>query len=55
MTPYDTCLVVEWLRLHALNAGGPGWIPGLGNKICRITTKILHAATKTQYSQINTY
>ena len=24
-----------------------------GNKIPHITTKILHAATKTQYSQVN--
>ncbi|TEA28982.1 hypothetical protein DBR06_SOUSAS11410021, partial [Sousa chinensis] len=23
-------LVVEWLRLHATNAGGPGLIPGHG-------------------------
>nr|XP_030738221.1 E3 ubiquitin-protein ligase TRIM13 isoform X3 [Globicephala melas] len=25
-----TCLVVQWLRLHAPNAGGPGSIPGSG-------------------------
>ena len=37
---------VQWLRLQAPNAGGLGSIPGWG-------TKILHAATKTQLSQIN--
>ena len=26
-------LVVQWLRLHAPNAGGPGSIPGQGTKI----------------------
>ena len=55
MTPCDTCLVVEWLRHYALNAGGPGWTPGQGNKIPHITTKILHTATKTQHSQTNKY
>ena len=27
-----TSLVVQWLTLHALNAGGPGSIPGQGTK-----------------------
>ena len=27
-----TSLVVQWLRLHALSAGGPGSIPGQGTK-----------------------
>ena len=31
--------MVQWLRLHAPNAGGPGLISGQG-------TKIPHAATK---------
>ena len=26
----ETFLVVQWLRLHAPNAGGTGLIPGLG-------------------------
>ena len=26
-------LVVEWLRLHASNAGGAGSVPGLGTRI----------------------
>ena len=34
-----TSLVVQWLRLHAPNAGGLGLIPGRG-------TKIPHTATK---------
>ena len=25
--------MVQWLRLHAFNAGGMGLIPGLGTKI----------------------
>ena len=27
-----TSLVVQWLRLHAPNAGGPGSIPGQGTR-----------------------
>ena len=27
---YRTCLVVQWVRLHAPNAGGPGSIPHWG-------------------------
>ena len=27
-----TSLVAQWLRLHSLNAGGPGWIPGQGTR-----------------------
>ncbi|TEA39747.1 hypothetical protein DBR06_SOUSAS31510017, partial [Sousa chinensis] len=26
------CLVAQWLRLHAPNAGGPGSIPGQGTR-----------------------
>ena len=33
---WGTSLVVQWLRLHAPNAGSPGSIPG----------QIPHAATK---------
>ena len=35
-----TSLVVQWVRLHAPNAGGPGSIPGQG------TRSHMHAATK---------
>ena len=55
-----TSLVVQWLRLHAPNAGGPGSIPGQETrswmqqlKIPHAATKILHAETKTRCSQIN--
>ena len=49
-----TSLVVQWLRLHAPNAGGPGSIPGQGTRShMHATTKSLHAATKTWRSQIN--
>ena len=43
MKPQGISLVVQWLRLHALNAGGLGLIPSQG-------IKIPHAATKTQSS-----
>ncbi|TEA37944.1 hypothetical protein DBR06_SOUSAS37410008, partial [Sousa chinensis] len=40
-------LVVQWLRLCAPNAGGPGSIPGWGTRShMDTTTKSLHAATK---------
>ena len=35
MERFGTSLVVQWLRLHAPNAGGMGSIPGLGTKILR--------------------
>ena len=42
-----TSLVVQWLRLHAPNAGGPGSIPGQGTRShIHATTKSLHATTK---------
>ena len=43
-----TSLAVQWLRLRAPNAGGPGSIPGQG------TRSPMHAATKTQSSQNKT-
>ena len=53
-----TSLVVQWSRLHAPNAGGPGLMPGQGTrarvqqlKILQVATKILSAATKTQRNQ----
>ena len=39
-------LMVQWLRLHAPNAGGPGSIPGQ-------ETRFPDAKTKTWCSQIN--
>ena len=39
-----TSLVVQWVRLHSPNAGGPGSIPGQG------TRSHMHAATKSLYA-----
>ena len=48
-----TSLVVQWLRLHAPNAGGLGSIPGGGTRshmpqlrVCMLQLKIPHAATE---------
>ena len=53
-------MVVQWLRLHASNAGGPGSIPGWGTgshmpqlKVCMPQLKVSCASIKTQLSQIN--
>ena len=53
-------LVVQWLRLPAPNAGGPGSIPGQGTRSHMLQLKTPHTAakipcatTKTQHSQIN--
>ena len=48
-----TSLVVQWLRLHAPNAGSLGSIPGWGTRSHMPQLKILHEATNTQHSQIN--
>ena len=52
--------MVQGLRLHAPNAGGPGSIPGQGTrahmpatrKIQHAAAKGLHAASKTEYPLI---
>ena len=46
-------LVVQWLRLHAPNAGDLGYIPGQGTRSHVLQLKILHAKTETQHSQTN--
>ena len=46
-----TSLVVQWLRLHAPNAGGPVSIPGPGTKIPHAATKSLCPTTKTQINK----
>ena len=46
-------LVVQWLRLHAPNAGGLGSVPGQGAKSYMLRLTIPHAETKTWWSQIN--
>ena len=45
--------MVQWLRFQAPHAGGLGSIPGKGTRSHNPQLKILHAATKTQNSQIN--
>ena len=42
----ETSPVVQWLKLHASNARGPGSIPVQGNRSHMLQLKILHAATK---------
>ena len=53
--PAGTSLVVQWLRLLTLSAGGPGSIPAQGTRSHVPPLKILHAATRAQCSQINKY
>ncbi|TEA28979.1 hypothetical protein DBR06_SOUSAS11410018, partial [Sousa chinensis] len=44
-------LVVQWIRLCAPNAGGPGSIPGQGTRShMRVATKSSHATTKEPVS-----
>ena len=47
--------MAQWLRLHTLNAGGPGLIPGHGTRSHMLQLNVLHASTKTWCSQINKY
>ena len=57
---WGTFLVVQWVRLRAPSAGGPGLIADWGTRSRilqpspRVTTKIPRAATKTQHS-LNKY
>ena len=57
-----TSLMVQWLRLCALNVGGLGSIPGQATRshMLQLTVrmpkqKILDTATKTWHNQINKY
>ena len=43
---HETSLVVQWLRLHAPNAGGPGSTPGQETRSYMLQQKSLHATTK---------
>ena len=47
-----TSLVVQWLRLRAPNAGGPGSIPGQGTRSHMPQLKIPHAATKKRFCML---
>ena len=48
-----TSLVVQWLRLHTLNAGDLDSKPGQGTGSHTPQLKIPPAAMETQHSQIN--
>ena len=68
-TFFGTFLVIQWLRLHASNAGGPSSIPGWGTRshilqlklpilqlrVHMLQLKIPCATAKSQCSQINIY
>ncbi|TEA37253.1 hypothetical protein DBR06_SOUSAS10010030, partial [Sousa chinensis] len=44
-------LVVQWVGLHAPNAGAPGSIPGWGTRSCMCaTTKSSHATMKSLHA-----
>ena len=48
----ETSLVVQWLRLHASNAGGLGSIPVQGTRShVHAATESSHATTKTRRNQ----
>ena len=51
----ETSLGVQWLRLCAPHAPGSDLIPGQGTRSHMPQLNILHAAIKTQYSQLNEY
>ena len=44
-----TFLVVQWLRLHAPNAGGTGSIPGQGTKIPQATEQLSPQARTREF------
>ena len=41
-----TSLMVQWLKLCGPNAGGPGWIPGQGNKSSHVSTTSSHTTAR---------
>ena len=43
-----TSLVVQWLRLRAPNAGGPGLVPGQGTEAHRLQLRIPFATRKVR-------
>ena len=52
-TVSGTSVVVQWLRLHAPNAGVLGSVLGWGTQSHMLQLRILQAAMKTPCSQIN--
>ena len=47
--------MIQWLRLHAPKAAGPGSIPGQGTRSLMLQLKIPDATTKTQSSQMHKF
>ena len=45
-----TFVVVQWLRLHALNAGGPGSIPRQGTRSHILQLRVLFPKLKVHKS-----
>ena len=43
-----TSLVVQWLRLQAPNAGGPGLVPGQGTEAHMLQLRIPYATMKVR-------
>ena len=56
-TQREDFLVIQWLRLPAPSAGGPGsvLVQGTRSYMPQRRSKILRATTKTWYSQLNKY
>ena len=50
-----TSVVVQWLRVWAPNAGGPGSILGQGTRSHMPQLNVPSASAKTWYSQMNRY
>ena len=45
-------LVIQWLKLHVPNAGGPVSIPDYGTRLHMPQQKLRHATNKSLYRQI---
>ena len=43
-------MMIQWLRLHSLNAGGWGSIPSQGTRSHLLQLKILHATTQSSHA-----
>ena len=50
---FGTSLLVQWLRLSALNAGGPGSTPGQGTKISKPTLCYKKKKKKLKIQSLN--
>ena len=54
-TGKGTSLVVQWLKLHDPNAGGPGMIPGQGTRYCMPQLKIRMPEQRSHMQQRRSY